>query len=1193
MKKLSIGTIAFSKTQTAWIKGIGMLLILFHNFFHWVDPSTGENEFDFWSERIFRLFSLLADNPMESINLIFSYFGHYGVQLFIFISGYGLAKSFSASTKWTDFFKSRVIKIYPSFLTAIFILFLTVIFLSQSFPDAKWLNQIGYKLLFLHTLIPGEALSINGPWWFYALIFQLYLIFPFLYRFIDKYGLKAFWTICFISYAVIFIFYKPFLNNSLFLMANFPGHLPEFCLGIFIALKPNLKIHPIWFAGAITVFILGNFLFCFYPLTFLSVTFLMVVSIRYILININEKVIEKNYLVFIGNISMFIFAVHGFLRTPLVNLANHFHNPYITITLSLVYFLIVIGITLSSIKLYNQAALWLSAISVNSFIIRVKNRLVMFFRKQNMNEFIQNYFHVYIYLLISIFTIKIIFIAWYHIDISFAISDIKILLTGLLREIFLFSIFYAALWPLVFLMKVFFKNPVHQILVISGYLYLVLLCSLTAYFITAQVPLDRVVFMYTYNELVDIVVTSGSFNIWNLILFSLSLTLFTVLIIIKPRFHSIFKFFALQLLLYSVFFSWGYINYKNEQFDNEKKYYLGSSLTRHFFESILQTQSIDIEKDVFKSATLYQSLFPEFKYQSRKYPFYHKTDYEDKLGKFFLTDSSKRPNFVFIIVESLSTSYATCRSNGISVTPFLDSLSAHSLLWPNCLAASERTFGVLSSVFASSPYGKGFSDMKDQMPDHLSLLKYLTLHGYHSRFFYGGDPNFNGMLQFMELNNTGFPLVNTDSTVACISEDPKNNWGWDDKTLFKNAYKLIDTLPCDQPRIDIFLTLSSHDPFMFPLKEEYQKKLLKYLRSKHYTEGDLSVIKNSIKAYSSVFFADDALRLLFENYKTRPDFNNTIFVITGDHHLQVVPMNSEIEKYHVPLLIYSPMLKEPHIFKPVVSHLDITPSFIALVKSNYYPDISFAGHWLGTGLDTVSEFRALKRMAFIRNNREIVDYLFDSYYLNNGKLFIVKDSLNTIPEENKVMNDSIENILHCFKILNSYVVDKNMLIPSSEKTDAISKKIFRMVNYDFEDNDIADIFDKELLTGKNPIMGNKSMMLLKNTLYGSFAPNFYLSSDYDRIEVENQFCLRYFDENADNYPFLLVQFWKNDKIVLSSQHRLDPVDLIKKEGYYIFSINDVFRPDTDLSNAVMKVFIHNPDKAEMMYDNIKSSLKIY
>lgn len=73
-----------------------------------------ENEFEFNDENVFKFLSAFAEYPMESINILLSYLGHYGVQLFIFISGYGLAASMLNTYKG---YKSFIVTIVMAWLS--------------------------------------------------------------------------------------------------------------------------------------------------------------------------------------------------------------------------------------------------------------------------------------------------------------------------------------------------------------------------------------------------------------------------------------------------------------------------------------------------------------------------------------------------------------------------------------------------------------------------------------------------------------------------------------------------------------------------------------------------------------------------------------------------------------------------------------------------------------------------------------------------------------------------------------------------------------------------------------------------------------------------------------------------------------------------------------------------------------------
>ena len=74
--------------DTAILKCLAITAIVFHNFFHFVSPAR-ENEFTFDPVR-FRLFLEAVRQPSLATQAVFSFFGHFGVQIFIFLSAYGL-----------------------------------------------------------------------------------------------------------------------------------------------------------------------------------------------------------------------------------------------------------------------------------------------------------------------------------------------------------------------------------------------------------------------------------------------------------------------------------------------------------------------------------------------------------------------------------------------------------------------------------------------------------------------------------------------------------------------------------------------------------------------------------------------------------------------------------------------------------------------------------------------------------------------------------------------------------------------------------------------------------------------------------------------------------------------------------------------------------------------------------------------
>lgn len=151
----------FSKRDTSIMKGFAIICIVFHNYFHWLWPSPGENEMNFFPAAVSKLFELLGQRPGEFVNILFSYFGHYGVQLFILVSGYGLAVSMMNRPKsWSAFVLDRLKKLYPLLLTGIVFYCFGKIVMEGKIIGLWERKEIGLKLLLIHTLIPNSGMSV-------------------------------------------------------------------------------------------------------------------------------------------------------------------------------------------------------------------------------------------------------------------------------------------------------------------------------------------------------------------------------------------------------------------------------------------------------------------------------------------------------------------------------------------------------------------------------------------------------------------------------------------------------------------------------------------------------------------------------------------------------------------------------------------------------------------------------------------------------------------------------------------------------------------------------------------------------------------------------------------------------------------------------------------------------------------------
>jgi phosphoglycerol transferase MdoB-like AlkP superfamily enzyme len=373
-----------------------------------------------------------------------------------------------------------------------------------------------------------------------------------------------------------------------------------------------------------------------------------------------------------------------------------------------------------------------------------------------------------------------------------------------------------------------------------------------------------------------------------------------------------------------------------------------------------------------------------------RYPFARAEQTPDTLGPLFNTKPGTPPNIVFIIVEGLGRSFSGPGARFGSFTPFLDELAGRSLYFENFLAGQGRTFGVLPTVFGSLPFGdNGMSALGERMPRHASLLSILKDQGYHLNYASGSNLEFDNQGLFLRREGV-------DSFVSEADYKPpyqrSNYWGYDDRALMEVAIARQRD-DARQPSVRIIQTTSTHDPFTFPDKPKYLQKVGERLAALGIAEGANPAYTSQREVFASVLFADDALRLYFEQATRLPGYDNTIFVVTGDHRLPELPMDTRIERYHVPLIVFSPMLKAPRSIKAVSSQFDIAPSLLAFLGHGYGLRTPDQVTWLGTGLDTEPTFRNLHVIPLKQTKTELSDFVSGSVYLAQGRLFALADGM--------------------------------------------------------------------------------------------------------------------------------------------------------------------------------------------------------
>jgi len=323
-----------TRESTNLYKGVGILLIVLHNYFHNIPPIIGQNEFVFHLAVTDRFVDAILDSPTNWLRAIFSYLGHYGVQLFIFLSAFGLTKGYLDKTvRYTTFLKKRFSKIYLSFAICVAVYVALGILKTIYLTDEKVLywDSLAWKLLLVSNLVPGQAMKPVGPWWFIPFILQFYLLFPFLLQTYRRFGVFSLFAISIASLTVEFLLNPYLIGYGININYNAIGHLPVFCLGIYFASRPQLHIPSSILFTSAAIFLLG----CLYPaawlLADLCMTIIMLSVFRWFFRKLSETGVAIYIIGFYGAISFHLFMVNGFLRSPFHDIAVQYNLWWLTI----------------------------------------------------------------------------------------------------------------------------------------------------------------------------------------------------------------------------------------------------------------------------------------------------------------------------------------------------------------------------------------------------------------------------------------------------------------------------------------------------------------------------------------------------------------------------------------------------------------------------------------------------------------------------------------------------------------------------------------------------------------------------------------------------------------------------------------------------------------------------------------------
>ena len=665
---------------------------------------------------------------------------------------------------------------------------------------------------------------------------------------------------------------------------------------------------------------------------------------------------------------------------------------------------------------------------------------------------------------------------------------------------------------------------------------LIIEAMLTSYYCTTLVPLGSDLLGYSYSDMKITIANSGGYmisvylSIGVIVLISLFLVLYRIT---SKVYHRISRMYPFTIVLFSLF--------------------LASLFT--------DGKPINQNKTQYLAVNLYNSSTEDNSYTStEEYPLVKKPNIENVLGE-YLSLKEQKPNIVFIMVEGLGRDFVGEGAEYGGFTPYLDSLSRKSLYWENFLSNTGRTFGVLPSLLGSLPFGKsGFMEL-EEYPNKLTLFSVLKNNGYHTSFYQGTNSSFDKVDRFLSSENVDFVLDKSGFGVNYQqqAEDAAgSSWGYPDKELFKKSI----SLPREesQPRLEVYMTISTHEPFIPPSQDVYEGKVKSILSKGGFDSRVENVIKKNDNVFATLLYTDDAIKWFMDAYKSQPNYDNTIFIITGDHRLIPIPQRNNISRFHVPMIMYSPMLTQARKMSSVSSHFDVTPSILALLEDSYELKMPKKVAWMGGALDMETAFRSTKNIPLMRNKNELKEYISGEKLYTDGDIMELDENMDIT---SAFGGGSVEATLERFKSVNHYVTTENKIIPDSLAIFTIQKEKFTdsetvWLNsvYDGKDSDKGYFKARDLAWNKK---WDKALLLCRYNL--SEAPShidtkilmgrvYSWKGNHDKAAEILRECIKMNPNYIDSYAALFDVYYWSDQL----REGVELVNLVQENSS---SANDI------------------------------------
>ena len=298
-----------------------------------------------------------------------------------------------------------------------------------------------------------------------------------------------------------------------------------------------------------------------------------------------------------------------------------------------------------------------------------------------------------------------------------------------------------------------------------------------------------------------------------------------------------------------------------------------------------------------------------------------------------LPTGSEQRNVVLVLLESTRAQSVTPYNEDLETTPFLDELAKNSLLAERAYAtvpySTKANVAINCGIF-SHPVQVSYGLLPEADPGGIParcLPELLKDQGYSTAYF---TPSTNNFENFGDLlNNFGYEELYSFESIdeqdrERMSGMTLSGLSGDEVVLEPSEEWLTEQKEAGRPFLATYLTSATHYPYTVP--DSYEQE-------RFAEDEELNRYLNAIR------LQDVFLESLFDQYKDLGLYEDTVFVILGDHgeafgeHGLYTHGNTPHEEaLRIPMIVHDPRrLENGARVEAPVSQLDVLPTVADLL----------------------------------------------------------------------------------------------------------------------------------------------------------------------------------------------------------------------------------------------------------------------